>query len=77
MPPSTESDLMMCRDHTHPFNELMYSPGPCIVIKESFDADEPGFSSMLKRRMRAGSVGVAASVDPPTTLVEQVSGEGG
>lgn len=36
-----------------------------MVIKKNFDADEPGFSSMLKRRMRAWSVGVAASVDPP------------
>jgi len=36
-----------------------------MVIEKSFDADEPGFSSMPKRRMRAWSVGVAVSADPP------------
>ena len=56
---------VMCRDHTHSFNELMYIAAPCMVIKKSFDADEPGFSSMPKRRMRAWSVGVAVSADPP------------
>lgn len=57
--------IFNCRDHTHPFNDLMYSSGPCVVITKSFDADEPGFSSMPKRRMRAWSVGVSASADPP------------
>jgi len=41
--------FLSCRDHTHPFNQLMYSPGPCMVIKKSFDADGSGFSSMPRR----------------------------
>ncbi len=56
---------IICRDHTHPFNELRYSPAPWVVITMSFDADGSGFSSMPQPRMQAWSVDGAGSVGPP------------
>jgi hypothetical protein len=36
---------VICRDHTHPFNEEVYIPSPCMGSMMNFDADDSGFSS--------------------------------
>lgn len=45
--PEDATDLNKCREHTHPSDEVMTRPAPCVVISMSSDTDNFGIRKHL------------------------------